>query len=62
MLDDVILQENFNLNDSLNILNLYNLDLISPSLTLDSIHTHKESLFDLNNFYNNKIGRICNFV
>jgi 3,5-epimerase/4-reductase len=62
MLDDIILQDNFNLKDALDILNLYNLDLISPSLTLDSIHTHKESLVDLNNISNNKIGRICNFV
>ena len=46
MLDDIILQDNFNLNDALTILNLYNLDLISPSLTLDSVHTHKESLVD----------------
>ena len=62
MLDDIILQDNFNLKDALNILNLHNLDLISPSLTLDSIHTHRESLVDLNNTSNNKIGRICNFV
>jgi len=62
MLDDIILQDNFNLNDALTILNLYKLDLISPSLTLDSVHTHKETLVDSENINNNKIGRICNFV
>jgi 3,5-epimerase/4-reductase len=62
MLDDIILQDNFNLKESLIILNLYNLDLISPSLTVDSVHTHRETLVDLHNTNNSKIGRICNFV
>ena len=62
MLDDIILQDNFNLKEALVILNLYNLDLISPSLTVDSVHTHRETLVDLHNANNSKIGRICNFV
>jgi len=60
LLDDVMTQDNFNLELALKYMNDYNLDLISPSLTLDSIHTHKETL--VQETKHNRIGRICNFV
>jgi 3,5-epimerase/4-reductase len=63
MLDDIILQDNFNLTKALHILKSNNLDLISPSLTTDSIHSHIETLIDSDYKNNkNKIGRVCNFI
>lgn len=41
LLDDIELQDNFDLDYIINMKNKYNLNIVSPSLTKDSLYTHK---------------------
>ena len=46
LLDDIELQDDFNLSDMISVQNKYNFDILSPCLTTDSAYSHNFMLYD----------------
>lgn len=57
--DDILLMPDVDLEHMLRIKQYFSLDIISPSLTIDSKHVYRYMLTEQNNDYDLKIGPCC---